>query len=82
MKTAKKANLFGKSLFTIGAPSPLYRQQLTHLKVSACFIPVFLQKPLNNETKISLSLVHQKQLINIPVPRLIACYLQDKNIIK
>ncbi|GMT45261.1 MAG: hypothetical protein IEMM0006_1093 [bacterium] len=60
----------------------VYRQQLTHLKVSACFIPVFLKESLNNGAKKSLSLVRQKQLTNFPVPRLIARYLQDKNIIK
>jgi len=79
---AKKTNLFGKLSFIVGAPSPVYKQQLTHLKVSACFIPVFLQEPLNNEMKNSLSLVHRKQLINFPVPRLIARYLQDQKIIK
>lgn len=78
----KKTNLFGKSSFTIGAPSPVYRQQLTHLKVSVCFIPVLLKEPLDNKTKNSLSLVHQKQLINFPVSRVVARYLQDKNIIK
>jgi len=84
MKTAKivAGQYNGKSPFTIGTPSPVYRQQLTHLKVSACFIPVFLREPLNNEAKNSLSLVHHKQLINFPVPRLIARYLQDENIIK
>jgi len=79
---AQKANLFRKLSFSIGTPSAVYRQQLTHLKVSAWFIPVFLQEPFNKEMKNSLSLVHQKQLINIPVPRLIARYLQDQNIIK
>ncbi|VAW29612.1 hypothetical protein MNBD_BACTEROID07-1942 [hydrothermal vent metagenome] len=79
---AQKANLFRKLSFSIGTPSAVYRQQLTHLKVSAWFIPVFLQEPFNKEMKNSLSLVHHKQLINIPVPRLIARYLQDQNIIK
>ncbi len=79
---AQKANLFGKLSYTVGVPSPVYRQQLTHLKVSACFIPVFLKEPLSNEPKNSLSLVQQKQLINFPVPRLIARYLQEQKIIK
>jgi A/G-specific adenine glycosylase len=79
---AQKANLFGKLSYTIGTSSPVYQQQLTHLKVSAWFIPVFLQEPLGDEQKKSLSLVQQKQLVNFPVPRLIARYLQDKNLIK
>jgi len=79
---AQKAGLFKDVSFTVGTPSPVYRQQLTHLKVSAFFIPVFLQKPLPDETKNSLSLVQLNQLSNFPVPRLIARYLQDKNITK
>jgi A/G-specific adenine glycosylase len=79
---AQKEGLFKDVSFTAGTPSAVYRQQLTHLKVSAFFIPVFLQKPFPGETKNSLSLVQLNQLSNIPVPRLIARYLQDKNIIK
>lgn len=79
---AKKINLFGELSYTVGVPSPIYRQQLTHLKISACFIPVFLKEPLGDKPKNSLSLVQQKQLTNFPVPRLIARYLQDENIIK
>ncbi len=79
---AQKIKLFGGLSYSVGVPSPLYRQQLTHLKISACFIPVFLHGSLNNETKNSLSLVQQKQIINFPVPRLIARYLQEQKIIK
>jgi len=78
----RKTNLFGDLSFSIGTPSAVYRQQLTHLKVSACFIPVFLQEPLKIERKNSLSLVQQKQLVNFPVPRLIARYLQDQKKLK
>ncbi len=79
---ARKASLFGELSYTVGVPSPVYRQQLTHLKISACFIPVFLKGPLDDEPKKSLSLVQQKQLVNFPVPRLIARYLQEQKIIK
>jgi len=79
---AQKADLFRKFSFSIGTPSAVYRQQLTHLKISAWFIPILLKEPLGDEPKKSLSLVQQKQLVNFPVPRLIARYLQDQNIIK
>ena len=79
---ASRDLLFNKIPATYGEPSPIYRQQLTHLKVSAWFIPVFLESPLPIEMKKTLSLVHQNQIINFPVPRLIARYLQDQNITK
>ncbi len=79
---AQKTNLFEKLPYTTGTPSVVYRQQLTHLKVSAYFIPVFLTEPLSNGQKKSLFLVQQKQLTNFPVPRLIARYLQDIKHIK
>ena len=78
---AEKDHFFGTVPFSAGKPSSLYKQQLTHLSVSAWFIPVFLHEPLNNETKNSLSLVQQNQLINFPVPRITARYLQDNKII-
>ena len=68
--------------FSAGNPSGPYTQQLTHLKVSARFIPVFLQKPLPAKAKNSLSLVQENQLSNYPVPRLIARYLQDNKLVK
>ncbi len=68
--------------FSAGSPSGPYTQQLTHLKVSAYFIPVFLTETLTNGQKKSLFLVQQKQLTNFPVPRLIARYLQDNKLIK
>ncbi len=76
-------NLFPETFpYTPGIPSAVYRQQLTHLKVSAVFIPVFLKIPLPDETKKNVSLVHINQLSHYPVPRLIARYLQDQNIVK
>jgi A/G-specific adenine glycosylase len=68
--------------FSAGAPSPLYQQELTHLHVSAYFIPVFLQQPLPAVALNSLSLVPQNRLSDFPVPRLIARYLQDSNLLK
>jgi A/G-specific adenine glycosylase len=71
-----------KESFTVGKPSPVYKQQLTHLLVSAYFIPFYLQKPLPATAENSLSLIPINQFTNYPVPRLIARYLQDYNIIK
>ncbi len=67
--------------FTTGTPSPLYIQQLTHLKISAWFIPVYLNNFLPDTTKNSLSLIQTNQLSNFPVPRLISRYLQDFNLL-
>jgi len=78
---AEKDRFFGIVPLSAGKPSSFYKQQLTRLSVSAFFIPVFLQEPLNNETKNSLSLVQQNQLINFPVPRITSRYLQDNKII-
>ena len=82
IREAQNKNLFGKYSVSFGTPSPAYEQQLTHLKVSACFIPVFIKEPFDDETKKSLLLVQKNQLINYPVPRLIARYLQDQNMTK
>ncbi len=80
---AVRSTLFPEGFsLAAGKPSGLYRQQLTHLKVSAVFIPLFLHAPLPDHGKNNLSLVRINQLSNYPVPRLIARYLQDQNIIQ
>ena len=82
LAVAQKSGRLHGVAFSAGSPSAAFRQQLTHLHVTAFFIPVFLQKPLPEEAKNSLSLVQENQLSNYPVPRLIARYLQDVKRIK
>ncbi len=82
LPVARKEGPLNGLVFSAGPPSQAFRQQLTHLQVTAFFIPLFLQKPLSAKEKNSLSLVQENQLSNYPVPRLIARYLQENKLIK
>lgn len=65
---------------SIGKVSKTYVHQLTHLKIEARFIPVFLKSQLPTDTKNSLLLIHQNSLNKYPVSRLVAKYLTDQQI--
>jgi A/G-specific adenine glycosylase len=65
---------------SIGHVSRTYVHQLTHIKITACFIPVILKDKLPPDSKNSLLLIHQNNLHQYPVSRLVAKYLTDQEI--
>ncbi len=67
--------LIGTSGWTAGAPSRLYRQQLTHQIIQACFIPVTIEK--NRPVPAGYEALTPSELKTHPFPRMIAAYLQE-----
>ena len=67
--------------YKIGLPSHPYLHQLTHLRITAYFIPVYLNKEPELAAKNSLLLIAQNKLKNYPVSRLMAIYLKEQEII-
>ncbi|HEU5053980.1 MAG TPA: A/G-specific adenine glycosylase [Hanamia sp.] len=63
--------------FTILSVSNIQKQRLTHQLISARFICLKINKPLQPE---GYSLVAMKQLKSLPFPKLITSFLADKNV--
>lgn len=57
--------------------SPLYTQQLTHLTIKGQFIRLTVKKPLQ---LAGYEAIDQKNLHNLPFPKIIAHYLTDKKL--
>lgn len=67
--------MIGESGWTAGNPSRVYRQQLTHQTISACFIPVSLEKEV--AVPAGYLAVTPGELKTHPFPRVISGYLQE-----
>jgi len=66
--------------YKIGPPSHSFVHLLTHLRITAYFIPVFLGQDTKGISNNSLLLIPQKILNKYPVSQLIALYLKEQGI--
>jgi A/G-specific adenine glycosylase len=73
LKSAK--GIFGKKKPAIISVSGIYKQQLTHQTIYGQFIRIKLSKPLKTE---GFELVDKKKIEQLPFPKFINHYLQDK----
>jgi A/G-specific adenine glycosylase len=78
---------FFRSLAKQGKPKVLnisveYQHQLTHQRIHARFIRLFVDKKIFVPEQNRLILVGLNELINYPVPRLIERYLEEQALIK
>jgi A/G-specific adenine glycosylase len=69
-------SIFESNDFKVKTISKIYSQKLTHQLIRGRFFYIELKKPLKNPGQ--LSLVPEKQLNRLPVPKFIATYLTEK----
>jgi A/G-specific adenine glycosylase len=71
-------SFFGKNEFSIISESEIFRQKLTHQRISGKFFHLKIKKPLllNN----SYTAINQNKLRKLPFPKFILSYLTDKNV--
>ena len=77
IETKEVSNLLNSEDFQILSVSGIQKQRLTHQLISARFIRLKINKPLQPE---GYSLVAMKQLKSLPFPKLISSFLADKNV--
>lgn len=71
------SELLNHNDFKIQSISPKLSQKLTHQLIKGRFIHIDLAKPLLNKELLKVDF---KQLKTLPFPKLIASYLEDKNV--
>jgi A/G-specific adenine glycosylase len=81
LKNGNFKSLMGDAEFKIDNISDQHIHQLTHQKIHAQFIRLFVNNLPFQPIEKGLLLVNQSELIKYPVPRLIERYLQDQQLI-